>query len=189
MVLAAWYAIEPSRNLERFAKPEKSSTSTAPGCCNAPEHLQAKGRAVSRAGYPPELPEQLMAAAAPALGTLLFAQEFNGHVEVLHPLQPELRPGCLHQLLQLLSTHHGSQHVQNLHTHRARGNSSSISELLMDSGLPVWFATAVMSYLIILNQFSCLWPGSLACATNAKAGQTPLKPACSNKDTAAHSQF
>lgn len=72
---------------------------------------------MNRAWFPPELPQQLMAPTPPALGTLLFAQELNGHVEILHSLQPELGGGCLHLVLQLLSTHHGSQHVQNLHTH------------------------------------------------------------------------
>lgn len=124
MVLAAWYVIEPSRNLERFAKPEKSSTRRASGCSNAPVNHQAKSRAVSSPRYLPELPQQLLAPALPALGTLLLAQEFDGHVEVLHPLQPELRGGCLHLALQLLSTHHGSQHVQNLHTHRAKASTT-----------------------------------------------------------------
>lgn len=89
--------------------------------------------------YLPELPQQLMAAAPPALGTLLFAQEFNGHVEVLHSLQPELRGGCLHLALQLLSTHHGSQHVQNLHTHRAKASTTLHCRNIY--GLSVCFAT------------------------------------------------
>lgn len=124
MVLAARCIIEPSRNLERFAKPEKSSTTTASGCPNAPVNHQVKSRAVSSPWYLLELPQQLLAAAPPALGTLLFAQECNGHVEVLHPLQPELRGGCLHLALQLLNTHHGSQHVQNLHTQRAKASTT-----------------------------------------------------------------
>lgn len=134
VALGAWFVIEPSRNLERFAKPQKSSTRTASGCSNGLVNHQAKSRAVSSPWHLLELLQQLMAAAPPALGTLFFAQEFNGHVEVLHPLQPELRAGCLHLALQLLSTHHGSQHIQDLHTHTGpRLAQRCISELFMGS--------------------------------------------------------
>lgn len=42
VVLAAWYVIEPSRNLERFAKAEQSSTRRASGCSNGPVNCQAQ---------------------------------------------------------------------------------------------------------------------------------------------------
>lgn len=156
MVLAAWYVIEPSRNLERFAKLEESSTGTASGCSNAPVNHQAQSRAVSRAWHLLELPEQLMALAPRALGTLLLAQELNGHVEVLHSLQPELGGGCLHLLLQLLCTPHGSQHVQNLHTHRAKASTTAAAQnylwtLGSHSGLLQHVLYYIMFYLIVLS--------------------------------------
>lgn len=55
-----------------------------------------------------------MAMAAMALQVILRADQFNGHVKVLHLLEPSLRVALQHFVLQPLSTSQGRKHIQHL---------------------------------------------------------------------------